>query len=156
MQILPRTPIKGRSSAARGFTLLEMLVVLVIIGLLAGLVGPRLFSKVDQSKVTTAQAQVKMLRGAVESLRLDIGRYPANDEGLALLTRRPTDPALAARWRGPYLDDALPLDPWGQPYQYAVPGADGQPFALYSFGADGKPGGEGDAKDIGILPAQQP
>lgn len=128
-------------------------MVLVIIGLLAALVGPRLFSKVDQSKVTTAQTQVKLLRGAVESLRLDIGRYPANEEGLSLLTRRPGDPGLAARWRGPYLDDALPQDPWGQNYQYAVPGADGQPFALYSYGADSKPGGEGDSRDLGILPA---
>ena len=136
----------------RGFTLLEMLVVLVIIGLLAGLVGPRLFSKVDQSKVTTAQTQVKLLRGAVESLRLDIGRYPTADEGLTLLSRAPADPALAARWRGPYLDDAVPLDPWALPYQYSLPGADAQPFALYSLGADGKRGGEGDAKDIGVLP----
>jgi general secretion pathway protein G len=138
----------------QGFTLLEMLVVLVIIGLLAGLVGPRLFSKVDQSKVTTAQTQVKLLRGAVESLRLDIGRYPTPDEGLAWLNKAPADPALAARWRGPYLDDALPLDPWAMAYQYAVPGADSQPFALYSLGADGKRGGEGDARDIGVLPAQ--
>jgi general secretion pathway protein G len=137
----------------RGFTLLEMLVVLVIIGLLAGLVGPRLFSKVDQSKVTTALTQTKLLRGAVESLRLDVGRYPTEDEGLALLTRRPSDAALAARWRGPYLDDVLPVDPWGQAYQYAVPGADTQPFALYSYGSDGKPGGDGDAKDLGVLPA---
>ena len=137
-----------------GFTLLEMLVVLVIIGLLAGLVGPRLFSKVDQSKVTTAQTQVKLLRGAVESLRLDMGRYPTHEEGLSLLTHRPADAALAGRWRGPYLDDALPADPWSQPYQYAVPGADGQPFALFSYGADSKAGGEGDARDIGILPTQ--
>jgi len=137
-----------------GFTLLEMLVVLVIIGLLAGLVGPRLFSKVDQSKVVTAQTQIKLLRGAVESLRLDIGRYPTVDEGLTLLTRPPADPALAARWRGPYLDDAVPLDPWAQPYQYSLPGADAQPFALFSLGSDGKRGGEGDAKDLGVLPAQ--
>lgn len=151
----PPTP---RSTSPRrrlgGFTLLEMLVVLVIIGLLAALVGPRLFSKVDQSKVVAAQTQVKMLRGAVENLRLDIGRYPTADEALGLLMRAPADPALAARWRGPYLDDAVPMDPWAAPYQYAIPGADGQPFALYSLGADGKRGGEGDAKDIGVLPAQ--
>jgi general secretion pathway protein G len=143
-----------KKSLASGFTLLEMLVVLVIIGLLAGLVGPRLFSKVDQSKVVTATTQVKLLRGAVENTRLDIGRYPSVDEGLSLLVRPPSDPALAARWRGPYLDDALPLDPWGAPYQYALPGADGHPFALYSLGADGKHGGEGDAKDIGVLPGK--
>ena len=131
-----------------------MLVVLVIIGLLAGLVGPRLFSKVDQSKVATAQTQVKLLRGAVENLRLDVGRYPAAEEGLALLTKPPADPALAVRWPGSYLDDALPRDPWGNPYQYALPGADAQPFALYSLGGDGRPGGEGDARDLGVLPAQ--
>jgi general secretion pathway protein G len=136
-----------------GFTLLEMLVVLVIIGLVAGLVGPRLFSKVDQSKVSAAQAQVKLLRGAVESLRLDIGRYPTAEEGLGLLSRSPGDPRQAERWRGPYLDGALPLDPWGRPYLYALPGADSQPFALYSLGADGKPGGDGDSRDIGVLPA---
>ncbi|MEJ6002194.1 type II secretion system major pseudopilin GspG [Paucibacter soli] len=138
----------------RGFTLLELLVVLVIIGLIAGLVGPKLFSKLDQGKVSAANAQVKYLRSSVDSMRLDLGRFPTTEEGLALLMRPPVDPAQAGRWRGPYLADALPLDPWDNPYQYSVPGADGQPFALYSFGADGKRGGEGDAKDIGILPAQ--
>jgi general secretion pathway protein G len=143
-----------RVNQAAGFTLLEMLVVLVIIGLLAGLVGPRLFSKVDQSKVTTAQTQVKLLRGAIENIRLDVGRYPTAEEGLSLLSKAPADPALAGRWRGPYLDDAVPLDPWGNAYQYSLPGANGQGFALYSLGSDGKRGGEGDAKDIGILPAE--
>jgi general secretion pathway protein G len=145
---------RGGACAGRGFTLLEMLVVLMIIGLLAGLVGPRLFSKVDQSKVVTATTQIKLLRGAVENIRLDIGRYPTPAEGLTLLTKPPADPAEAPRWRGPYLDDAVPLDPWNNAYQYGVPGADGQGFALYSFAADGKPGGEGDAKDLGILPAK--
>lgn len=138
-----------------GFTLLEMLVVLVIIGLIAGLVGPRLFSKVDQSKVMTASTQIKMLRGAVENLRLDVGRYPTAEEGLGLLAKAPTDPALSARWRGPYLDADVPLDPWQHAYIYALPGANGQPFALYSYGADGQSGGSGDAADIGVLPGDR-
>jgi general secretion pathway protein G len=132
-----------------------MLVVLVIIGLLAGLVGPRLFKQVDRSKITTAQTQVKLLRGAVESMRLDVGRYPTADEGLQMLVKAPGDPALAGRWRGPYLDGAaVPSDPWGYPYQYTVPGADGQGFALYSLGSDGKKGGQGDAADLGVLPVE--
>lgn len=136
----------------RGFTLLEMLVVLVIIGLLAGLVGPRLFGKVDESKVKTAQTQVKMLRGALEAMRLDIGRFPTPQESLAMLYTPPSDDKLKSRWKGPYLDERAPLDPWGNPYQYSYPGAEGQPFALYALGADGQPGGEGYDADIGYLP----
>lgn len=135
-----------------GFTLLEMLVVLVIIGLLAGLVGPRLFGKVDESKVKTAQTQVKMLRGALETYRLDIGRFPSEQEGLSVLYSPPTDPQSKTRWKGPYLDEQVPLDPWGHPYQYSFPGAEGQPFALYSQGADRQPGGEGYDADVGYLP----
>lgn len=136
-----------------GFTLLEMLVVLVIIGMIVSLVGPRIFGAVDKASVQTARTQVKLLRGAVESFRLEVGRYPTAQEGLAALVRAPADPATAARWRGPYLNDnEVPLDPWNHPYQYSVPGAGGQPFALYSFGADGQRGGEGEAADIGILP----
>lgn len=137
-----------------GFTLLEMLVVLVIIGLIASLVGPRLFSRVDASKVQVAETQVRMLRGAVETFRLEVGRLPTVEEGLEALTKPPSDPRASARWRGPYLDEAVPADPWGNPYQYAIPGRDGMPFALYSLGADGKPGGEGNDADIGFLPAQ--
>jgi general secretion pathway protein G len=142
-----------------GFTLIEMLVVLVIIGLLASLVGPKLFGKVDSSRVQTAQTQVKMLKGALESMRLDIGRYPTTEQGLALLNALPKDDKVLPQddkirglWRGPYLEDEVPPDPWGTPYQYAVPGSNGQPFALYSFGADGKQGGEGMDADVGYLP----
>lgn len=137
---------------ARGFTLIEMLVVLVIIGLLASLVGPKLFSKVDSSKVQTAQTQVKMLKATLDTLRLDIGRYPTAVEGLSLLVSVPADEKIRGKWKGPYLDGDIPLDPWGNAYQYGVPGANSQPFALYSLGADGKPGGEDGDADIGLLP----
>lgn len=137
------------SSRSRGFTLLEMLVVLVIIGLVAGLVGPRLFSKVDSSKVQTASVQIKMLRGAVESMRMDIGVYPTNEQGLDLLVTAPSDSKLRERWKGPYLEEAVPLDPWNNPYQYKVPGDAGRPFSIVSLGADGKTGGEGNDADIG-------
>lgn len=140
------------AAPASGFTLVEMLVVMVIIGLLAGLIGPRLFSRVDDSKVQTAEVQVRMIRGGLETMRLDIGRFPTEEEGLAMLFRTPQDECLAALWRGPYLDEDVPLDPWGNPYQYSTPGRDGRPFALYSLGADGRPGGEGNDADIGFLP----
>ncbi len=147
---MTNTKLNIKSNA--GFTLIEMLVVLVIIGLLAGLVGPKLFTKVDSSKVQTAQAQIKMLKGSLETLRLDLGRFPTEAEGLALLNTPPADEKLRARWRGPYLDEDLPNDPWGNAYLYSVPGANGQPFALYSLGADGKRGGEGFDADVGYLP----
>ena len=133
---------------------MEVLVVLVIIGMLAGFVGPKLFTKVDVARQQTAQTQVKMLKGALESLRLDTGRFPTEAEGLAILNTPPADEKLKSRWRGPYLDEALPLDPWGNPYQYSLPGSAGQPFALYSLGADGKRGGENFDTDIGFLPPQ--
>lgn len=139
-----------RSRRERGFTLLEMLVVLVIIGLLVSLVGPRLFSKVDTAKVQTATAQIKLLRGAVETMRLDINTYPTEEQGLRLLTNTPAEAALAARWKGPYLDGSVPLDPWGNAYVYKPVPTGGRPFALYSLGADGKPGGTGNDQDIGL------
>lgn len=135
-----------------GFTLLEMLVVLVIIGLLAGLVGPRLFSQVDQSKVKTAETQIKMFKGTLEALRLDIGRFPTDQEGLTILRTAPNDPKIQPFWKGPYLEDAIPLDPWNNAYQYSTQGREGQPFALYSLGADGQPGGTGNNADVGYLP----
>lgn len=138
--------------AARGFTLLEILVVLVIIGLIASLVGPRLFTQLEGSQVRVAETQVKMLRGAVETFRLDMGRLPTAEEGLAVLYTAPADPRAAERWRGPYLDESVPMDPWDTPYQYSIPGREGQAFALYSLGADKSLGGEKNDADIGILP----
>ena len=141
-----------RAAARRGFTLLEMLVVLVIIGLIAGLVGPQLLGRVDTSKVTTADTQVRMLKGALDTMRLDIGRFPTKEEGLQMLMTPPRDEKLARRWRGPYLADSVPLDPWGNPYQY---GPDSSvSVILYSYGADGAPGGDGVDADVGFVPKQ--
>ncbi len=136
----------------KGFTLLEMLVVLVIIGLLAGLVGPQIFGNVDKAKVETAKIQIKTLKGTLQTLRLDIGQIPTNEEGLALLKNPPTDENLKQFWKGPYLEEDLPLDPWHNSYQYSVPGANNRPFALYSLGADGKLGGSDYDADLGYLP----
>lgn len=147
--------MKKHTFRATGFTLIEMLVVLVIIGMLAGLVGPKLFGRVDSSKVKTAEVQIKMFKGALETFRLDVGRLPTQAEGLLVLNQAPTEERAKARWRGPYLDQEVPLDPWGNTYLYGLPGANGQPFALYSLGADGKRGGEGTDADIGFLPPAQ-
>jgi general secretion pathway protein G len=135
-----------------GFTLMEMLVVLAIIGLIVGMVGPRILGTVDREAPKIAATQAKLLRGAIENFRLDVGRYPTTQEGLAVLITKPIDTTIAARGRGPYTDGDVPMDPWKNPYQYSLPGSNGQPFALYSMGSDGKRGGEGDAADIGILP----
>lgn len=133
---------------------MEVLVVLAIIAMIVGLIGPKLFTSVDKSKVQTAQTQVKMIKGTLETLRLDIGRFPTEAEGLAMLNAPPADEKLKTRWRGPYLDEDLPKDPWNTPYQYSIPGSNGQPFALYSLGADQKRGGEGFDADVGYLPPQ--
>ena len=147
--------MKLSSNKVTGFTLIEMLVVLVIIGMLAGLVGPKLFGRVDSSKVKTADVQVKMFKGSLETFRLDVGRFPTQAEGLQALNQPPSEERAKARWRGPYLDQDIPRDPWDNPYQYSVPGGNGQPFALYSLGADGKRGGEGTDADVGMLPPAQ-
>lgn len=136
--------------AARGFTLLEMLVVLVIIGLLAGLVGPQLLGRVDTSKVTAADTQIRMLKASIETMRLDIGRFPTQEEGLAMLMQPPQDERVARKWRGPYLSEAVPMDPWGNPYNYRP--VTGTVMALFSYGADGQLGGEGIDADIGFMP----
>ncbi|MDI1300973.1 MAG: type II secretion system major pseudopilin GspG [bacterium] len=130
----------------RGFTLLELLVVLVIIGLLAGIVGPRLFKNVSKSEITTAKAQIDSLGKALDQYRLDVGHYPASQEGLAALMQKP---ATEPNWNGPYLKKAVPLDPWGQPYQYKFPGEKSPDYDLSSFGPDKAAGGEKENADIG-------
>lgn len=136
-----------KSCTNAGFTLLELLVVLVIIGLLAGIVGPRLFKNVSKSEFTTAKAQIDALGKALDQYRLDVGRYPAPQDGLAVLTTRPGN---EPNWNGPYLKKAAPLDPWGMSYQYKFPGErNAEDYDLYSFGPDKAPGGENENSDIG-------
>lgn len=133
----------------KGFSLIELLVVLVILGLLGGLVGPRLFTRVDASKVDTAETQVRMLKAALQTYRLDTGRYPTTEESLQVLV---TQPANVKRWAGPYLEEELPNDPWDNPYVYIDRADNFQGFALYSRGADGVDGGEELNADVGFLP----
>lgn len=128
----------------RGFTLLELLVVMVIIGLLAGYVGPRYFSQIGKSEIKAARAQIDALEKALDQYRIDVGRYPSTEQGLPALNVAPTG---ESRWDGPYLRKGVPDDPWGKPYQYRQPGEHGE-FDLYSFGPDGLPGGEGAAADV--------
>lgn len=133
-----------RKLLQRGFTLLELLVVMVIIGLLASYVGPRYFSQIGKSEVKTAQMQIESLSKALDQYRLDVGRYPSTEQGLLALNERPTG---VARWGGPYLKKDVPPDPWGKPYVYRQPGEHGE-FDLFSYGKDGVEGGTGEAKDI--------
>jgi len=135
-----------KARRARGFTLLELLVVIVIIGLLASYVGPRYFAQLGKSETATARAQLDGLRKALDTYRLDVGRYPSTEEGLVALSVRPAEGS--DRWAGPYLSKPVPADPWGHPYQYRSPGASDD-YELLSFGKDGKAGGSGDNADIG-------
>lgn len=141
---------RAAAVSEKGFTLLEMLVVLLIIGLLAGLIGPQLMGRVDISRQTAAETQSRMLKSALDTMRLDIGRYPTKEEGLAMLVTAPADERVARKWRGPYLSEDLPADPWGNAYQYDPISANS--VALYSFGADGQAGGEDINADVGLLP----
>jgi len=130
----------------RGFTLLELLVVIVIIGMLAAYVGPKYFSQLGKSEVTIARAQIEGLARALDTYRLDMGRYPTTEQGLAALYVKPGENA--EKWNGPYLSKKVPMDPWGHAYVYRSPGVRG-PFDLLSYGKDGQPGGTGEAADIG-------
>lgn len=130
-----------------GYSLLEVLIVLTIIALIAALVGPRLMAQLDRSKVTAARVQIRALSAAVETLRLDLGRYPTDEEGLALLVQSPQSDD-ADLWRGPYIDAETPVDPWGGAYVYEAPREDFARPRISSLGADGEVGGEGLAADI--------
>jgi len=131
-------------SSQTGFTLIELLVVVVIIGLLAGLVAPRYFGQVGKSEVNTAKAQIDALEKALDQYRLDTGHYPNTELGLSALVQRP---ATEPKWAGPYLRKEVPLDPWGKPYVYRMPGEKGD-FDLLSYGKDGQPGGSGENSDL--------
>jgi general secretion pathway protein G len=128
----------------RGFTLLELLVVMVIIGLLASFVAPKYFAQIGKSETKTARAQLDALEKALDQYRIDVGHYPSVEQGLLALSDRPTG---ETRWSGPYLKKALPPDPWGHAWLYKYPGEHGE-YDLLSYGRDGQPGGIDDAQDI--------
>jgi general secretion pathway protein G len=128
----------------RGFTLVEILVVMIIIGLLAALVGPKLFGKVSGAKLKAAKAQIELFGTALDTLRLDVGRYPTTEEGLKALREKPSG---AEGWQGPYLPKEIPVDPWSRAYVYRSPGEHGD-YDLISYGLDGVEGGEGENQDV--------
>ena len=135
----------SRARPSSGFTLLELLVVMVIIGLLASFVAPRYFAQVGKSQVKLARAQIDALDKALDQFRLDVGRYPTSEEGLQVLVARPSG---EASWSGPYLKKGVPADPWGHPYVYQQPGTHGGDFDLLSYGKDGRLGGTGEDADL--------
>jgi general secretion pathway protein G len=133
---------KQRNNA--GLTLIELLVVMVIVALFATIVGTRVGRNVGKARQVAAKSQISEYESALDQFKLDVGRYPSNEEGLMALRNRPSD---ALNWDGPYLKKELPPDPWGRPYVYRFPGTHGD-FDLMSYGADGQEGGEGDNADI--------
>ncbi|WP_042150669.1 MULTISPECIES: type II secretion system major pseudopilin GspG [unclassified Pseudoalteromonas] len=124
----------------KGFSLMELMIVLIILGLLGSLVAPKLFSKVSSSKKKAAVAQMQMFETAIDTYRLDIGTVPANLQEL----RASSNPS----WDGPYLPKEIPMDPWGKPYIYTVPGQNGNPYGIMSYGLDGQPGGNDENMDV--------
>ncbi len=137
-------PVSSLLCLRRGYTLLELLVVMVIIGLLAGYVGPRFFGQIGKSEVKVTKAQIDALQKALDQYRLDVGHYPSTEQGLQALMDKPAE---EAKWAGPYLSKALPKDPWGHDYQYKAPGEHGE-YDLLSWGRDGRVGGDGEDADI--------
>jgi general secretion pathway protein G len=139
----------GRGAKRSGFTLLELVVVIIVLGLLAGIVGPQIIDRLSDAKSTTAKTQIELLSVALDAYRLDNGSYPTTDQGLGALRDRPTRPPVPTNWRGPYLRKDVPLDPWGRAYGYRAPGERNRgAFDLESLGRDGKSGGEGEDADV--------
>ena len=135
--------MKRRKKNEMGFSLIELLIVMVIMGLLAALVGPRMFGKVGKSKQNAARAQMALFETALDTYRLDVGKYPSTEQGLKALRIKPSD---GEKWDGPYLPKAVPKDPWGHPYVYKR--TDNGEVEMISLGANGTEGGEGEDKDI--------
>ena len=138
-----------RTSTQRGFTLIEIMVVVVIIGVLGAIVVPQFMSRPDQAKVTAAHTDIQAISTALEMYRLDTFNYPSTQQGLEALVTRPSGTPLAKNWNPQGYLKSLPVDPWGTPYQYLNPGTHSAGYDLFSFGADGVQGGEGFATDIG-------
>lgn len=144
MTCLPLSPTPARHAPQRGFTLLELLVVMVIIGLLAGYVGPKLFGQIGKSEVKVARAQIDALAKALDQYRIDTGHYPSSSQGLAALMSRPDG---ETRWSGPYMAKAIPLDPWGRAYAYRAPGEHGE-YDLWSLGREGQAVAGGEIAEV--------
>lgn len=139
---------QGRKNSLRGFTLVELLVVLVVLGLLISIVGPRAIGYLGGARADTARIQMQTFAAALDLYRLDMRRFPSAEAGLGALV---SAPAGATNWRGPYLNGSeLPLDPWDNAYIYQSPGPGGRPYQLLSYGADGKEGGEDEDADIAV------
>lgn len=134
----------------KGFTLIEIMVVVIILGLLAGLVLPRIMGQEETAKIEAAKVQIRSLEGALDAFKLDNGFYPATDQGLESLIKKPEAGRVPARWReGGYLKPArIPKDPWGKDFVYLAPGSEGREYEIVSYGPDNEPGGEGNNADI--------
>jgi general secretion pathway protein G len=144
-----RSSSETRAQRQGGFTLIEMIVVMIIIAVIAGLVGPRLFKNVARAKQSAGKAQIELIGIALDQYRLDNDMYPTTEQGLAALISQPTSPPIPENWDGPYLKKEVPLDPWGRDYYYESPGRmDAEGYDLYSFGRDGIEGGDDEDGDI--------